>query len=227
MVASCRCRVFRPPPDTLTTVGTVWSGSIVSMFDSVPDSPDLDAYAKLKITSPKLSWYWGSKPKPCLRRHRENKPDPLGVRRYCPPCVLIPGGESNPPSVTLTIGATLMYLDRDTQRGKPMKRLIFPLIVMMSVLGGVIGCSSGSSSSAATTTCWQTGTGLVIKTVSTVSGCTAVYADGQPVVTGPVSGLGTPTCTYSFPSGITWWVWDTDNGASGNAEALCTTLQGE
>jgi hypothetical protein len=61
MFCSMRCRVFRPRPDTPTTVGTVLSGSIVSMFDSVPDSPDLDAYAKLKITSLKLSWYWGSR----------------------------------------------------------------------------------------------------------------------------------------------------------------------
>jgi hypothetical protein len=105
------------------------------------------------------------------------------------------------------------------------KRVIIGLL--LAAVGCLLIACGSNSSSTATTTCWNTGTGLVIKTVSTVPGCTATYAYGNPAVSGPVTGLGSPTCTYSFPSGITWWVWDTDNGTSGNAEALCDTLSGE
>jgi hypothetical protein len=108
-------------------------------------------------------------------------------------------------------------------------------LVPVAALGlALAACSSGGSSSTqaqgnGTQTCWQTGQGLVIESVSDVTGlpCSATYALGQPVITGPVSG-DTPSnayCTYSFTT-ITWWVWDTDNGASGNAEAFCSTLAG-
>jgi hypothetical protein len=96
MVASCRCRVFRPPPDTLTTVGTVWSGSIVSMFDSVPDSPDLDAYAKLKITSLKLSWYWGSKPNPVCDAIEKTNRTRWGSAATAPPVSSSRAGNQTP-----------------------------------------------------------------------------------------------------------------------------------
>jgi hypothetical protein len=118
-----------------------------------------------------------------------------------------------------------------------MRKILVALALFASVGFILIGCASGSSSHSSTDaqTCWATGQGLVIKTVETnpnLTGanqlpCSAPYALGQPQTTGPVTGLGTPTCNYSFASGISWWVWDTDNGTSGNAEQLCDTLSGE
>jgi hypothetical protein len=110
------------------------------------------------------------------------------------------------------------------------------VLALFAVVGFTLnGCSSGGGSTQAASTqapgtpCWNTGVGLVIESISTtVPGCTASYADGNPVVSGPVAG-DTPAnafCTYSFPN-ITWYVWETDGGASGNAQAFCYTLAAE
>lgn len=114
-----------------------------------------------------------------------------------------------------------------------------PIVGLVLAALALAGCSSGggssstqaagSSAQASGTPCWNTGVGLVIESISTtVAGSTASYADGNPVVTGPVSG-DTPAnafCTYSFPN-VVWYVWETDGGASGNAQAFCYSLAAE
>lgn len=103
-----------------------------------------------------------------------------------------------------------------------MKKILAALFAFAAVGFILIGCSSSGSSSA--TTCWETGPGLVIKTVSTtVHDCTAIMFDGDTSSTAaPPSGtygFYNQACTQTYPT-ITWQVW----GTSANAQSLCDTL---